>query len=404
MNILFLDQSGHLGGAELSLADVAESHRDRCLVGLFADGPFRAHLEKRSIPNTVLVHNTIQIKRSSGWIHSLSQTYFLLPCILQVAKLARSYDLIYANTQKALVIGGLASRLACRPLVYHLRDILSAEHFSTANRFIAIKIANYCASLVLANSEATRSAFIAAGGQPNITQVVYNGFIPEQYQIDADSTNQLKHQLGLKDDQFIVGHFSRLSPWKGQHVLLKALAKCPEQIVTLLIGDALFGEQEYVQQLQQQVIDLGLENRVHFLGFRSDVPQLMAVCDLIAHTSIAPEPFGRVIVEGMLCDRPVIATRAGGATELIESGKTGWMCTPNDADQLAAKILYCYHHPCQTAAIAHEGKRQASQRFNLQFTNQVIAQHLDSVLQQSQKISLLRKAMPSNTLFNQSTF
>lgn len=63
------------------------------------------------------------------------------------------------------------------------------------------------------------------------------------------------------------------------------------------MGDALFGEQDYVQQLHQQVETLNLESQVKFLGFRSDIPQLMAACDLVAHTSTAPEPFGRVIVK-----------------------------------------------------------------------------------------------------------
>jgi glycosyltransferase involved in cell wall biosynthesis len=381
MNILFLDQSGNLGGAELSLADVAAPYRDRCLVGLFADGPFRAYLEQRSIPVNVLVDCPIFIQRTSGLLHNLGQVRSLLPLILQVAKIARRYDVIYANTQKALVVGAIASVLARRPLVYHLRDILSVNHFSTTNRLIAINLANLCASLVLANSEATRSAFVAAGGRSEITQVVYNGFTPEQYQTDPEIVNQLRHQLGLTN-KFIVGHFSRLSPWKGQHILLDALTKCPGEIVALLVGDALFGEQEYVQQLQQQVINLGLQDRVRFLGFRSNVPELMAACHLITHTSTAPEPFGRVIVEGMLCDRPVIATGAGGAVELIEHGKTGWMCVPNDANQLAAQIMHCYQHPSQSATIAHQGKLQARQHFSLQLMNQKIAQLLDCAVQQ----------------------
>ncbi|MEG4172930.1 glycosyltransferase [Microcoleus sp. S13_D1] len=66
--------------------------------------------------------------------------------------------------------------------------------------------------------------------------------------------------------------------------------------------------------------ELGLEDRVNFLGFRSDIPQLMAICDLVAHTSTAPEPFGRVIVEAMLCGRPIVAAQSGWAIELIEPG------------------------------------------------------------------------------------
>ena len=106
--------------------------------------------------------------------------------------------------------------------------------------------------------------------------------------------------MGL-GDRFVIGHFSRLSPWKGQHILLEALVHCPADVVAILVGDALFGEQDYVQTLKAQVESLGLQNRVHFLGFRSDIVPLMHACDVVAHTSTAPEPFGRVIAEAMLC-------------------------------------------------------------------------------------------------------
>lgn len=379
MNILFLDQSGKLGGAELSLTDVVKPYRASCLVGLFADGPFKTLLEQQQIPVQVLTTQAIEISKTSGLLQSLSRTRSLLPLMVQVAKIARRYELIYANTQKALVIGAIASALARRPLVYHLRDILSTDHFSPANRRVAVTLANRFASLVLTNSEATRSAFIAAGGRPNLAHVVYNGFTPEHYQVDNEIVNQTRHQLGL-EKQFIVGHFSRLSPWKGQHLLIEALTRCPSQVTALLVGDALFGEQDYVDRLHQQVNHLGLQKRVIFLGFRSDIPQLMAACNLITHTSTAPEPFGRVIVEGMLSGRPVIASAAGGTVELVEPNQTGWLCPPNDPQKLAVLINTCYHNPIQTQKIADQAQAKARQQFHLDSMHQQIAQLLDRTL------------------------
>lgn len=230
---------------------------------------------------------------------SLSQ---LIPLITKVVQRARQFDVIYANTQKALVVGALASFFSQRPLVYHLHDILSPEHFSQINRRIAVTLANRFASLVIANSEASKAAFIEAGGNAKITKVVYNGFDPASFKVQESEIQQLKQELEL-DGQFIVGHFSRLAPWKGQHILIEALAKCPQQVTVILVGDALFGEQEYVQNLHQKVKTLGLENRVKFLGFRSEIPLLMTACNVVAHTSTAAEPFGRVIVEAMLCGK-----------------------------------------------------------------------------------------------------
>ena len=379
MNILFLDQSGKLGGAELSLLDVVKPYRDRCLVGIFADGSFHQALQQQQIPVQVLTTQALQVQRSSSLLQAIGSFRQLLPLVAKVVHLSRSYDLLYANTQKALVVGAIASAITHRPLVYHLRDILSSEHFSQTNLRLAIGFANQFASLVIANSQATQQAFIDAGGKSEIISVVYNGFEPESYQSSISAISELRQQLNLAD-RFVVGHFSRLSPWKGQHVLIEALSHCPENVTVLLVGDALFGEDAYVDQLHQQVEQLGLSDRVRFLGFRSDIPQLMALCDLVAHTSTAPEPFGRVIVEAMLCGTPIVAAAAGGVVELIEHGKTGWLTPPGDVVKLADIIQQCQSQPERAIIITDQAKQSASQRFNLKTTNQQIAHLLQQVV------------------------
>lgn len=382
MKILFLDQSGKLGGAELSLLDVTKPYGDRALVGLFADGVFREALEQQQTPVLVLNNQSIEIRKESNLIQSLTRLGSLLPLVQRVAQIARNYDVIYANTQKALVVGAIASFLTHRPLVYHLRDILSQEHFSKTNLRIAITLANQFAALVIANSQATRKAFIDAGGRADKIKVVYNGFEPCRYQISEENRQQVRQELGVAD-KFIVGHFSRLSPWKGQHILIEALTHCPENVAAMLVGDALFGETEYVESLHQQVEQLKLKERVQFLGFQNNVIPLMFACDLVAHTSTAPEPFGRVIVEAMLCEKLVVASEAGGAIELIEPGVTGFLVSPGEPEKLAKVITQCQQQPELRKAIASQAKQQASQRFLLENTNQQIAHLLNNLIVRS---------------------
>ncbi len=362
MKILFLDQSGKLGGAELSLLDLAKFYRDSCLVCLFADGSFRKALEQNKVPVCILSKRSLKISKDSNLWQSTKSVGQLVPLIVEVAQLSHDYDLIYANTQKAMVVGAIVSLVTGKPLIYHLHDILSSEHFSKANRQLAVFLANRFASLIIANSKATKTAFIREGGKSSLVEVVYNGFDLTQYQ-DRDSDLQLKQKLNLKGD-YIIGHFSRLSPWKGQHILIEALTYCP-QVTAILAGDALFGEYEYVEQLHQQIKQLELSDRVHFLGFRSDIPQLISMCDLVVHTSTAPEPFGRVIAEAMLCGKPIVATAAGGATELISHGQTGWLTPPGDALKLGEIINQSRQQPEMTKAIAQAGRITAVQRFNL---------------------------------------
>ncbi len=375
MKILFLDQSGKPGGAELCLIDIAKPYGQNALVGLFADGSFKQLLQQNNIPVEVLRNEAIAVRKESGFIQGLNSFRQLIPLIIKVIKKARKYDLIYANTQKALVVGAIASFFSRRPLVYHLHDILSTEHFSQTNLQVAVNLANRFASLVIANSQASKTAFIKAGGRQDIIEVVYNGFEPKNYQTNEYDIKKLQQNLELQG-KFVVGHFSRLAPWKGQHILIDALAQCPPQVTAILVGDALFGEQNYVQQLHEQVAKLGLENRVKFLGFRSDIPQLMAACDLVAHTSTSPEPFGRVIVEAMLCEKPVIAAKAGGAMELIEHGLNGFLVTPGEPQELAQMIITCLQETEITATIAKNARITASQRFDVATINQQIAQLL----------------------------
>jgi glycosyltransferase involved in cell wall biosynthesis len=197
MKILFLDQSGKLGGAELNLLDLAKCYRDCCLVGLFADGIFKQTLEKELIPVRILADRSIPVRKDSNLFEGLSSLTQLLPSIARVAKLSRSYHLIYANTQKALLVGAIASILSRRPLVYHLHDILSAAHFSQSNRRLAVLFANHFASLVIANSQATKAAFIEAGGRSDRVEVIYNGFHLNKYQNLDRKAIEIKKQLNL---------------------------------------------------------------------------------------------------------------------------------------------------------------------------------------------------------------
>ena len=361
------------------MLDIAKSYGDDCLVGLLSDGPLKKLLQQHNIPVQLLANQAIAVRKDSSLIQALSNVGKLAPLIAKVVKISINYDLIYANTQKALVVGAIASFISRRPLVYHLHDIISPEHFSESNRKIIVTLANRFASLVIANSLATQSAFIAAGGRTEITKTIYNGFETNLYHTDNFNINKIRQELGI-NQQFLVGNFSRLSPWKGQHILIEALTHCAEDVTAILVGDALFGEEGYAKLLHQKVAQLELEKRVKFLGFRSDIPSLMTACDLIVHTSTAPEPFGRVIVEAMLCGKPVVATKAGGAVELIETNKTGWLVAPGDPIKLANAIATCRNQPDLAASIASQGRESASQRFNLTAINQQINQLLSGLL------------------------
>lgn len=364
--LLLLDHSGALGGAELYLLDVARAYRTHSSVLLFEDGPFADRLREENLDVACLqMPNSLKgVRKNAGLWGALRAIPGLVRLVLQVAHRARDYDLLFANSQKSLLVGALASLLTRRPLIWNLHDLLSADHFTALNRRVAVACANGAAAHVIANSQATLDAFRTSGGRTPAS-IVYNGLDPTRFQqIDPALPLALRAELGVGDAP-LVGIFSRLAHWKGQHVLLDALVDRSD-VHALLVGDALFeGDQAYATRLRRTVEANGLSERVHFLGFRDDIPALMKACDVIAHTSTTPEPFGRVIVEGMLAERPVIATRAGGALEILTDGKTGALVPPGNAKALGRALDRLLQAPDTASRMATAAAQEAQQRFSL---------------------------------------
>ena len=364
--ILFVDQSAEIGGAELSLLDIARHHAANATVVLFRPGPFQALLERSGVTTALLEvgPDLLNIRRDAGALWRTVPS--LLAATSRLVRLGRGHDLLYANTQKAFVVAALAGAWLRRPVVWHLRDILSAEHFGTTQLRLVTALARLPHVRVIANSEATAAAFRAAGGGRGALTVIANGLDPAAYTPPlVPAPGDLRRELGLSADLPVVGLFGRLAEWKGQHVLLAALGRL-NGVQGLIVGDALFGEDAYRNRLHEVAARTGFGQRVRFTGFRSDVPALMGICDLVVHTSTAPEPFGRVIVEAMLAGKPVIAADAGGAAEIVEHGHNGVLITPGDAEALADWIRHLLDDRELADELAANGRRHAIATYGLE--------------------------------------
>ncbi len=332
--VLFVDHTGQIGGAELILLDVVEG-RKRSSVFLFEEGPLGKALAEKQL-NLIISkrgRGLSRFRRDSSWLAAVPLASRLAAIVAEIAHASRAHDIVYANSQKAFVLSAIASVLVRRPLVWHLHDIISPEHFGAIQRRTQVLLANTRATKVIVPSQAAAVAFIAAGGRRDLVEVVPNGLaLPPE----PSSPSELRQALGLPAGP-LVGVFSRLAAWKGQHVLLEALAELPG-VGCIVVGDALFGEQAYAARLKEMVLRLGLADRVRFLGHRSDVPRLMKAVDAMVHPSIDPEPFGRTLVEAMLACVPVIATDAGAAPDILEGGRAGTLVPPDDPQALSAAI------------------------------------------------------------------
>jgi glycosyltransferase involved in cell wall biosynthesis len=360
---LFVDHSGVMGGAEHSLLDIVPAFAPTARVSLLADGPFRAELERRGIPVDVDALGVSAAVRKSGGLPSPAAIVDVLAAARRLARRARNFDLIYANSQKAFVVSAIASGFANLPVAWHLRDILGPPHFSGTNVRIAIWLANRFASVVIPNSQATADAFVAAGGDSALVRVVHNGIDAAPFDAVSEGTAQaLRREIGAGDGMPLVVHVGRFHPWKGQQVLLRALA-LESRAQAWIVGAPLFGEEAFAAELRSLSRSLGLDARVRFLGLRDDVPALLKAADIVVHSSVYPEPFGRVVVEGMLAGRPVIAARAGGVTEIVRHEETGLLVTPDDPRALAGAITRLIDERELGLSIAERGAAHARRAF-----------------------------------------
>jgi glycosyltransferase involved in cell wall biosynthesis len=224
-------------------------------------------------------------------------------------------------------------------------------------------LANRFARGVIANSQATADAFVRSGGSASLVRVVHNGIDAAPFDaVSAESASTARRECGARDGMPLVVHVGRFHPWKGQQVLLRALA-LETRAQAWIVGAPLFGEEAFAAELQTLAGELKLGDRVRFLGMRPDVPVLLAAADAVIHSSTYPEPFGRVVVEGMLAGKPVIAADAGGVREIARDGETALLVAPDDAAALARAIGVLIDDPARARAMALRGRDHARRAF-----------------------------------------
>jgi glycosyltransferase involved in cell wall biosynthesis len=384
--VIFLNDKTPLGGAELCLLDIAQDNLGTSQVVLFDDGPYRRRLEEVGVDVEVLpAPKTVSsISREGGFGRDLLAVPDVFRLARRLAKLSRKYELLYANSQKTLFIGALAGILANKPVIWHQHALLAKRtltrdyYFTPVHRRLIVLFSNRLIKRVIANSNAVAKALVEAGARAEHIRVVYNGIDPSPFEaVTVAEVDDLRRELGLEGVQ-VVGAFGRITPSKGQNVLLEALPYLPD-VHALVAGEAKSEERAYAETLRQQSKDLGLEDRVHFVGFRRDIPQLMRLSDVVVHTSVAPEPFGRVVVEGMLASRPVVATRGGGVLEIIDDGDNGVLVPPGEPKALAEVLRGLLMDPDRAKALAKAGYATALERFSLQAMLEGVAQQLQEV-------------------------
>ena len=365
--VLFLTHVGEAGGAEYKMIDLCRSMRDRAEVMLFQHGPLENLLQRERIAFSVcpMPAATAGVRKEGGAVSILKAIPGALSMLRRVARAARHFDIVVCFSQKSFVVMSLAKPLMRRPIVWFMNDILSSSHFSRPLIRLLTMLSRYSADHIALNSQASLEAWIGSGGRRRAVSVIYPGIQEElvatQLQ-DASRIAVYRERYSL-DGRPLVGMFGRISRWKGHDIFLKAMAALPG-VNAVIAGAALFGEEAHEERIRALARDLGLEKRVVFAGHVDDAMTLMAACDVVAHCSTAPEPFGLVIAEAMFAGTPVIASDAGGARELVIPSETGQLTPLSDPAALATAIRRYLDDPAWSQEMARKARVRAQERFS----------------------------------------
>jgi glycosyltransferase involved in cell wall biosynthesis len=201
-------------------------------------------------------------------------------------------------------------------------------------------------------------------------RVIHDGIDPE-LKVSALTDSAWEEIVGRCGGRHVIGVVGNIKPWKGQDVLIRALdtvRRSVGDVKCLVVGDVgrMQEDQEYFARLVELVNRLGLEEHVIFLGFRRDVLALVSRLSVLVHTSTDPEPLGRVILEGMLMGKPVVATAHGGPLEIIEEGRSGFLVPANDPAALAEKLVGLMENDGLRAQVGERARLRVREGFNLE--------------------------------------
>jgi glycosyltransferase involved in cell wall biosynthesis len=202
--------------------------------------------------------------------------------------------------------GGLASKKLGIPCIWHTEDFVS-ERFGGIYRFVfgqfAIRLPSHIVTI-------SRSLFRQVPPAAKTRASVATNGIDTRLFRPGRCGSKIREEFGLAADAMVIGNVSRLTPWKGQHLLIEAFARVAQnndRAHLVLVGAALFGGVSYERNLRGQVARLGLSNRVTFTGNRNDVRDLLAAMDIFAYTAVEKDAWPLSLLQAMSSGLPVIA-------------------------------------------------------------------------------------------------
>lgn len=279
------------------------------------------------------------------------------------ARLLREHDIDVLHLNNSVIrnndwmLGALLARIPC---VTHERGI--NDHYPRLSRMFGRQL-----KAIICISGAVRDNLLKhAVGNDNLV-TIYNGIDPATVSVDADRQT-IFAEYDIAPDARVIGVVGNIKTWKGQETLIRALPAVLQdvpELVCLLVGATAESDRPYRDHLVGLARELGVERHLRFTGYQTNVANFMNAMEVVVHTSIEPEPFGRVLIEAMAMGKPVVGTRAGAVTEIVDEGKTGLTFPPGDAESLSGALRRLLMSREEADAMGRNGRARLEANFDI---------------------------------------
>lgn len=307
---------------------------------------------------------------------------FRLSVLFRLVKVLKKHrvEVLHCHGHKATVYGTLASTLAGTPVVLaHIHGLRRSRNFRRRlTNFLLFRkinkiicVANSVKEDVLNNNWRLLKEKVI---------VLENSVDYERFADVSISKDDARRMLGIPTNAFVFGTIARFGPFKGHSFLVSAFRKVKSEIPSAQL--ILVGEGPFKQDIQQQAASAGMAQSVHFLGQRSDIPELLRATDVFVLPSIGSEGMPRVLLEAMTVGVPCIGTSVGGTPEVLCDGTVGRVVPPRDADALAEAMTDLAKAPDLELKSLTE---KARERIRTLFSHNVVAKKLDSTYEREIK-------------------
>jgi glycosyltransferase involved in cell wall biosynthesis len=371
MKVLHIYSGNLFGGVETLLVTLAQQQSLCTQMHHHFALCFEGRLAKELHQTTAKVQMLGEVRSSQPW------TIWLARRQLHQLLKQEQFDVVICHSCWSQAIFGSVVKSHNLPLVFWCHDIAKGTHW------LELWAKQTTPDLVIANSHYTQTSVPKL--YPEIkSDVLYLPVPSPNIPDSAELRRSVRAELNTSDDAVVIIQASRLERWKGQSVLLSALAQLhdiPNWICWIAGGVQRHHEAEYLQELQTQAEELCIADRVKFLGQRDDVPRLLAVADIHCQPNTNPEPFGIAFVEALYAGLPVVTTAIGGGAEIVDES-CGVLVEPNDVNALSEGLRSLITKPAVRVELATGGKIRANLLCNP--ARQITKLHslLDQLIQQ----------------------